>query len=302
VANDDDDDRGAPSFALTRAQIADSLDGATHGQLVYAGRDGTVIPAATARRRTAAVLGLAGASFAIGVGVSIAYLPIMLVPYGLIGVRAATTIRAARALNRVALLMQDHRLAEARALAEPIASSWWMPRMWRGLALYRLAWCAAYEKDFAAALAYVRQAIPRLSPRMVHARVARYGEAQFLASMDEPERREEARRVFAALGPTPDGELLRVAHWETELYLAFVAGEHALDDDALHARVRKALAMNRSRLLLILLAWAHDATGDRDQMQFLLRQAEDRKTDKDRLWPKVEAWALAHPAPPPDED
>src|SRR5262245_44121361 len=111
--------------------------------------------------------------------------------------------------------------------------------MWRGLALYRLAWCAAYDRDFERALALVRQALPRISPRMVHARVARYAEVQFLIGLD---RIADARAAFDPLGPAPDGELLRVAYWETELYLAFAEGKHGLDDDALHERVRKALA------------------------------------------------------------
>jgi hypothetical protein len=286
--------------ALTRPRIAESLDRAEHGQLVYAARDGSIIPPARARRRSAAVLALAGASFGLGVGVSIAYLPIMLVPYGLIGLRAAMTIRATRALNRVAVLMQDDQIAEARAIAQPIADSWWMPRMWRGLALYRLAWCAAYERDFERALALVTAARPKLSPRMVHAKVARYGEVQFLVSLG---RLDEARLRFDQLGGAPAGELLRVAHWETELYLVFGEGKHALDDDALHDRVRKALAMNRSRLFLILLAWAHEVSGDRDQMGFLLAQAEERKLPNDRIPPKVEAWLAEHPAPAqPDDD
>lgn len=291
---DDDDAR-----AIARPRIADSLNTAAPGQLVYAGRDGSIIPAARARRRSAALLGLAGGSFVVGVAVSLVYLPIMLVPYGLIGARAGMTIRATRALNRVAVLMQEDRIAEARAIAEPIARSWWMPRMWRGLALYRLAWCAVYERDYERALALVREAQPRLSQRMVHGRVARYGEVQILVSLDKID---EARKLFASLGAVPDGELLRVAHWETELYLAFAEGSHALDDDALHERVRKALAMNRSRLFLILLAWAYEKSGDPDQMGFLLTQSEERRTAKDRIPPRVEAWLVAHPAPKPDED
>jgi hypothetical protein len=289
----------ADSRALVKPRIAESLDRAEHGQLVYAARDGSIIPPARARRRSAALIALAGASFGLGVGVSIAYLPIMLVPYGLIGLRAGVTIRAARALNRVAVLMQENRIADARALAQPIADAWWMPRMWRGLALYRLAWCAAYERDFEPALALVIAARPKLSPRMVHAKVARYGEVQFLVSLG---RVEEARLRFDQLGRAPAGELLRVAHWETELYLAFGEGKHALDDDALHERVRKALAMNRSRLFLILLAWAHERSGDRDQMGFLLTQAEERRTPSDRIPPMIEAWLVEHPAPAPRED
>jgi hypothetical protein len=298
---DDDGDDGSGSRALTRprAMIADSLDRAEPGQLVYAGRDGTIIPAARARRRSAAVIGLAGASFALGVGVSIAYVPVMLIPYALIGARAGATFRAARALNRVAVLMQDDQIAEARRIAEPIATRWWVPRMWRGLALYRLAWCAVYERDFERALALIRQARPRLSPRMIHAHVARYGEIQVLVSLG---RTDEARALLAEIGTIPDGELLRVAHWETELYVAFASKRHDLDDDALHARVRKALAMNRSRLFLILLAWAHEASGDLDQMGFLLTQAEDRRTPRDRIPPLVETWLSSHPAPPPDDD
>jgi hypothetical protein len=289
----------AESRALVRPRVAESLDGAEPGQLVYAGRDGSIIPPARARRRSAAVLGLAGTAYAVGVGMSIAYLPIMLVPYGLIGLRSGLTIRATLALNRVAVLMQDDRIAEARALARPIADAWWMPRMWRGLALYRLAWCSAYERDYDRALALLHAARPRLSPRMVHAKVARYSEVQFLVSLG---RLDEARLIFTQIGPAPDGELLRVAHWETELYLAFGEGKHALDDDALHDRVRKALAMNRSRLFLILLAWAHEVAGDRDQMGFLLGQADERRTPKDRIPSKVEAWLADHPAPAIEDD
>jgi hypothetical protein len=285
--------------ALARPRVADSLDRAEPGQLVYAGRDGTIIPAARVRRRSAAVLALAGASFAAGVAISVAYVPLMLIPYALIGTRAAVTIRATRTLNRVAVLMQEDKVAEARALAEPIARAWWVPRMWRGVALYRLAWCAVYERDYERALDLVRRARARLSPRMVHARVAAYGELQILISLD---RIDEARAGLAKLGAVPAGELLRVAHWETELYLAFASGTHALDDDALHDRVRKALAMTRSRLFLILLAWAHEHSGDTDQMGFLLAQAEDRKTERDKIPPKVEAWLATHPAPHLDED
>jgi hypothetical protein len=284
----------ADSHALTRSRIADSLDRAEPGQLVYVARDGSIVPPARAQRRTAAVMSVAGVSFALGVGLSIAYLPVMLIPYGLIGARLGVTLRATRALNRVAILMQDDKIAEARALAEPIAAARWMPRQWRGLALYRLAWCAVHERDYERALVLVRAARAKLPPRDVHAVIARYGEVQILVSLG---RVEEARLLFTQLGTAPDGELLRVSHWETELYLAFGEGKHALDDDALHDRVRKALAMSRSRLLLILLAWAHEASGDREHMGFLLAQAEDRKTPRDRIPPRVETWLADHPAP-----
>ena len=105
-----DDD--VTDLAPLRPRVADSLDRAESGQLVYAGRDGSIIPAARARRRTAAVLALAGASFAAGVAVSIAYFPVMLIPYALIGARAAVTIRATRRLNEVAVMMQDDRPAK----------------------------------------------------------------------------------------------------------------------------------------------------------------------------------------------
>ena len=293
------DDADSRALVVARPRMAESLDRAEVGQLVYAGGDGTVLSPRRVRRRWAAVLGVSGAAFALGVGVSIAYMPIMLVPYGLIGLRAAMTIRGTRTLNRVAILMQDGKTAEARALAQPIADAWWMPRSWRGLALYRLAWCSVYERDYDQALALVGAALRKIAPNMVHARIARYGEVQILTSLG---RLGEARERFARLGAVPRGELLRVAHWETELYLAFAEGKHGLDDDALHDRVRKALAMNRSRLFLILLAWAHEISGDTDQMGFLLAQAETRKTPKDRLPPTVETWVAAHPAPALEEE
>jgi hypothetical protein len=60
--------------------------------------------------------------------------------------------------------------------------------------------------------------------------------------------------------------------------------------------------MNRSRLLLILLAWAHEHSRDTDQMEFLLGQAEERKTPRDPIPPRLEAWLSTHPAPKPAED
>lgn len=293
------DDAESRELALARPRIAESLDRAEVGQLVYAGGDGNVMSPRRAKRRQVAALTVAGASFALGIGVSIAYMPLMLIPYGLLGLRLGTQLHATRALNRVAVLMQDDRLADARALAQPIADAWWVPRTWRGIALYRLGWCAAYDRDYDQALALIRAAQQKISPRMVHARAARYGEVQVLVSLG---RLPEARAAFAKLGPVPTGELLRVMHWETELYVAFGEGKHAIDDDALHDRVRKALAMNRSRLLLILLAWAHEHSGDAVQMGFLLGQAETRKTAKDRLPAAIESWLAAHPAPAMEDD
>jgi hypothetical protein len=105
-----------------------------------------------------------------------------------------------------------------------------------------------------------------------------------------------------ALGPLAHGaDYLEVQRWTAELAVAFAEGSCQIEQEELHERTRRALAITNASVLLGLLAWAFHASGDNDQGDHLLAEAFDRLSQPSRLnlLPGLRDWMEAQQAAPP---
>lgn len=201
-----------------------------------------------------------------------------------------------RQLQRGIALGAESRLDEAEERLEKVAHGRLVPRRLRARALGGLASIASLRGDPELALSRVREALSiwRRSKRPM-AQIARYAEVQLLTRLGKTD---EARARLSELGPAPEGEYLRLGHHTIELYLAFVEGEHSLDDAELHERASFALGITSAASLLALLAWAFRRNGDEEMTALLLSEARDRHPGKilAKRMPDLQRWIEDHDA------
>ncbi|MEZ4363124.1 MAG: hypothetical protein R3B48_23315 [Kofleriaceae bacterium] len=265
-----DDERPLPAPAL----IARSLDRARKGQLLYVGNDGEVRSPEALRTRNALVYGLIGGVTVSGIALAAVTFPAVIPLYLVLGGRFAASASAIQKLNASSAALGRGEAQAAQRAAEPVAKAWWLPPRVRALAELRIAAAMAIEGHAEEALTRLRRGRAQLSPRSVQHRSSRYSEVHLLIQLGQLS---EARTTFSALGAPPEGEVLRVAHWLAELHLCCAEGKLTLDEQALHERARKGLAMTAGRDLLQLCAWGYAQLDDRDQVEFLLGEALDRE-------------------------
>jgi hypothetical protein len=265
-----EDDRPLPAPAL----IARSLDRARKGQLLYVGNDGEVRSPEALRTRNVLAYSLIGGVTLSGIALAAMTFPPVIPLYLVLGGRFAASANAIQKLNASSAALGRGEAATAQREAEPVAKAWWLPRHVRALAEIRIAAALAIEGQAEQALERLRRGRSQLSSRSVQHRSSRYTEVHLLIQVGQLE---EARKVFTELGASPEGEVLRVAHWLAELHLACAEGKLSLDEQALHERARKGLAMTAGRDLLQLCAWGYAQLDDRDQVEFLLGEALDRE-------------------------
>lgn len=308
--------------------LARSLDEASSGALVYVDRQGHV--RSPTRYRV-----FQGMSY-VGLG-AIAALPVFYgLLFGAVGAVAgmsfvafsALRIRPSLAVQRAVRLSAHGMYEEAEALLDRVLTSRLAPRATRAAAYQGMAVCRGMSGDYESALRHVRHARERFPAvqSSLRFRMGSYLEIHLLVNLD---RVAEARQRLDAVGPAPEGEYLRVAHWTAEMYVWLAEDAHArpaaagaaapelsspassassavsaLSDDEMHERARKALSMTAGSALLGLCAWVHTRRGDDDQAEHLLREAFDRMADEriERMMPRLHAWMVAHrPAPQEDE-
>jgi hypothetical protein len=304
-------DPKSPSTALARPMIARDLDKAGKGQLIYVGRDGEVRDPAGVRSRQLAAYAVFGSITAAGVAIAASTFPVLIPFYVVLGGRFLGTVRAVKRVNEASVALSNGDSLAGRALAEPVARSWWAPGRVRALADLRVAIADALEGKGTDALERVRRARSRLSPRLIQHQFSYYTEINLLTALG---RTKEARTVLDARGPVPSGEVLKLSYWIAQMHLfvsdgAIPSGQ--LDDAELHERMRKGLSMTAGKDLLLLCAWCYAQRGEHDEAAFAWREAKDREGSQrlDVAMPKLAAWmaayAEAHPevdAPPPDDD
>lgn len=171
------------------------------------------------------------------------------------------------------LLHRRHDEAEdvlRRLVAAPLVR----PKL-RGVAWHLLAEVSRERGDLAEALGRVRKALMWMNVDRPRALATSVLEIQLLSDLDKLD---EAERLFAQRHPrVPRGDFNRMKYWLTELYLALGRGRHALDERELEARVKAVMPLRTSRALLALLAWAHQAAGQRERARELLRTALERE-------------------------
>jgi hypothetical protein len=296
-----DDDKSDPGTAIARPMIATDLDRAGKGQLVYVGRDGEVKSPAGVRRRQVAAYVMFGGITAAGVAMAATTLPVLIPFYAVLAGRFASNVRAVRRVNEASVALSNGDALTGRALAEPIANSWWAPRRLRALAEMRVAIADALEGKPDAALSRVRSARSRLSPRQIQHQFSYYTEINLLVTLG---RTKEAAALLATRGGVPNGEVLKLSYWLAQMHLGVAEGKLELDDGDLHDRMRKGLSMTAGRDLLLLCAWSYAARGEHDDARFAWRQALERE-GSNRLniaMPSLAAWMETYRTSHPDVD
>jgi tetratricopeptide (TPR) repeat protein len=288
--------------------IAQDLDRAGKGQLVYVGRDGEVKDPAGVRNRQVAAYVAFGGITAAGVALAATSFPVLIPFYLLLGGRFLGTVRAVKRVNEASVALSNGDAAAGRELAEPVTRAWWVPGRVRALAELRVAIADALEGNGERALERVRSARARLSPRLIQHQFSFYTEINLLTALG---RTKEARAVLEARGGIPSGEVLRLSYWIAQLHLGVADNKLEIDDTELHDRMRKGLSMTAGRDLLLLCAWAYAHRGEHDDARFAFRHAMDREGSQ-RLeigMPKLAAWITEyrkeHPEidqPDPDEE
>jgi hypothetical protein len=293
-----------PGTALLRPMIAPDLDKAGKGQLVYVGRDGEVKDPRGVRNRQIVAYVAFGGITAAGVALAATAFPMLIPFYLALGGRFIGTVRAVHKVNEASVALSNGDSVEGRALAEPVARSWWAPGRVRALAELRVAIADALEGKGEAALARVRKARVRLSPRLIQHQFSYYTEINLLAALG---RTKEARIVLEARGPIPTGEVLKLSYWIAQMHL-FCAEDNVpskdLDEAELHERMRKGLSMTAGRDLLLLCAWCYAKKGEHDEAAFAWRQAKDREGSQrlEVAMPKLAEWMKTYLAEHPTLD
>ena len=272
-----------------RPMIARDLDQAGKGQLVYVGRDGEVKDPDRVRNRQVAWYVAFGGIMAVGVTLAATSLPLMIPFYAALCGRLVGQVRAVKRVNQASVALSNGDAGAGRAFAEPITRAWWAPSRVRALAELRVAVADALDGRGDQALDRLRHARARLSPRLVQYQFSYYTEINLLVALG---RTKEARVVLDARGGVPAGEVLRFSHWLAEMHLGIAEGKLDIDDDDLHERRRKGLAMTNGRDLLLLCAWAYAQRGEHDEAQFAWRQAMQREGVPriDVTMPGLAAW------------
>jgi hypothetical protein len=300
-----DDPKDSPSGALVhvRPMIAQDLDRAGKGQLVYVGRDGEVKdPAGVRNRQLAAYLAFGGIT-AAGVALAATSFPVLIPFYLILGGRFMGTVRAVKRVNEASVALSNGDAAAGRELAEPVTRAWWVPGRVRALAELRVAIADALEGNGERALERVRSARARLSPRLIQHQFSFYTEINLLTALG---RTKEARAVLEARGGVPPGEVLKLSYWiaQMHLWVAEPPTRLDLDDGELHDRMRKGLSMTAGADLLLLCAWAYAFKGEHDEARFAWRQSKEREGSQrlDISMPKLAAWMEQYRAQHPEVD
>lgn len=296
-----DADANDPSKALLRPMIAPDLDHAGKGQLIYVGRDGEVRDPAGVRNRQVAAYVAFGGITAAGLALAATSFPLLVPFYLALGGRFLGTVRAVKRVNEASVALSNGHALEGRALAEPVTRAWWAPARVRALAELRVAIADALEGKGEQALARVRKARGRLSPRLIQHQFAYYTEINLLVALG---RTKEARNLLESRGGVPAGEVLKLSHWIAQMHLGVAETTLEVDEAELHERLRKGLSMTAGKDLLLLCAWAYAHRGDHEEARFAWRQAMDREGSQrlEVAMPSLAEWMTAYRAEHPELD
>jgi hypothetical protein len=293
----DESPRNLPALA----PIAKTLDGARRGQLVYVDNNGEVRAPSSQRARNWGIYAICGGITAAGVAFAAVTVPAAIPIYLLLGGRFFSSVNAIARLNQASIALSMGDGVEAKRLAEPVASAWYLPKRLRALATLRLAAALAVNGESERALKMVRTARIALPRKSIQHQISYYFEINLLTAMGQLK---DARAVLVGRGNTPTGEIPRLTHWLAELHLCCAEGSHDIDPSELFDRARKGLAMNAGGDLLLLCAWAFDVLGERDQVTFLLHEAKqrDRSSKLDVTMPALAGWLAKQPDELPKAD
>jgi hypothetical protein len=282
--------------APPHVRLAGSLEDAGQNDVLYVSAKGEVLSPlrywVTAVVATGVLVPLCGA---ITVLLFLALGPFGLLLSAAFSLWVLASVMIGVRLRRGILLLAGGRIERSLEVLRGVASSWLAQRASRGIAEEGMAIGLAIQGQHEESLRHSRAALARLrgwtpNPQArVYREVARHGEITMLATLG---RMGEAKALFAGLGPVPEGEYLRLYHFTTELYLAFLGGSLTMEEDALYERARMGLSTTTATALLALSAWGYEKRGDREMFEHLLRPALERAPGRKLAgpMPRLAAW------------
>jgi tetratricopeptide (TPR) repeat protein len=280
--------------SLTRpVQIADRLEDAKVGSLVYVDERGQVQSSGRYRRDTVvrfAALGVfLGAAnwlyWAIGgpaglvIGGGLTFLVLRQVP-------------AVFRLRRAVDLLVSERLDEAEALLQRMRGGWRLPTAIAAQVDQNLARVATLRGRHEEALAFEESALRRTPGNRANRARRRMLEFARVVTLVNLDRAGEARDRLSALPRALDGDYLRAQYAATELYVAFAEGHHDFDPAFLREQAEIAMSLPSARSLLALIAWAEQRAGRSAEAARLLALARERPGEAQvrQLMPRLAAW------------
>jgi hypothetical protein len=313
------DESSKNETALARPMIANDLDRAGKGQLVYVGRDGEVKNPSEVRNRQIAQYIAFGGITTAGVALAATSFPVLVPFYLALGGRFLGTVRAVKQVNEASVALSRGDAAHGRELAERVARAWWAPTRVRALAELRIAIADALDGKTESALDRVRKARGKLSPRLIQHQFSYYTEVNLLIAVG---RLKEARNLLESRGPVPPGEVLRLSHWIAQMHLwvaenaprpvdatepfkvATPKRDLEIDDIELHDRMRKGLSMTAGSDLLLLCAWCYAYRGEHEDARFCYRESKDREGSHrlEVAMPALAAWIAEYKNEHPELD
>jgi hypothetical protein len=274
-------------------EVAESLEDAKVGSLVYVDQRGQVRPFSQFRTqnalRTAGFLGVLGACTWVFWGVGG---PVGLAVGGGFGLLYAAQVAMGRRIGRAMALIVDQRLDEAEALLAPLASGPFRPVALRSRANHNLARIASLRDRHEDALAFQELALRQVGHERTSRTERRMIEYARVITLVNVGRVGEARDELNAVPLTLEGDYLRAQRAAAELYVAFGEGQHRFDQAYLSEQADIASNLPSARTLLGLLAWAQDHAGrPREASRLILLAVERPGEDLVRhLYPRLAAW------------
>lgn len=267
---------GAESRPLP-VRVARSLESARPGEILLVDQRGDLVQPQRHRAMQAAAAGGLTAAYAAG-GLLLAGPVGAAVGAGaaILGLRLRA-LRRPHAIQRALALSSAGRHQDAERLLRRIEHR-------RGLfpsarasiefQFARLAWrrgdLAGAEKRIDAALAVCRRAPRSLE---VYRCLLELLRVELLAVTGRVGAAERAR---SGLDRIPGGDVFELYRRSADLSVAFARGTTDELPEDLHEWIRQALSMNTSGPMLVALAWAEHARGDRDMAEHLLAEAPSR--------------------------
>jgi len=277
--------------------MAERLEEASVGSLVYVDARGQVQSPARYRRLTAVyVLGLAASVAALNAFYWAIGGPIGLAVGGAMTLLLARHLPAWARVRRAVALIVTERLDEAERLLARVDRARGLPTSIKAAARRNLARIAALRGRHAEALAFTESAIALLGRRASRSerRMLEYACVVTLVNLD---RTAEARVRFDTLPRALEGDYLRAQRAAAELYLAFGEGEHHFDPAYLREQADIAAAIPSGRVLLGPSDEAEGRAGHprREAELLALARALPGESHVRRLYPRVAAWMDERP-------
>jgi tetratricopeptide (TPR) repeat protein len=280
--------------ALTKpAQIAERLEEASVGSLVYVDQRGQVQSSGRYRREMAARL--AGVGVCLGVINWLSW-----TTWGPVGlaIGGGTTLLLFRQvstmlrLRRAVALVAGEQLDEAEALLHRIRRGWPLITAIKAQVDQNLARVAALRGRHQDALAFEESALRLTANTRAGRSRRRMLEFARVVTLVNLGRVAEARERLAAVPRALDGDYLRALYAAAHLYVAFGEGKHDFDPAFLREQAEIALALPTARSLIGLIAWAEQRAGRSAEGARLLALARERPGEDQvrRLMPRLAEW------------